>query len=113
VDVTPHNDVTTNGAAALDNSSPLMALLGLLAERNRQLETALQSRIVIEQAKGVLIERFRLDPQQAFDILQRASRSQRRNIHDVSAEIVATRETPPAILVAATALRISATRDRS
>ena len=115
--MTPQSDPTTNGAdgvAALDgqDGSPLVALLQLLAERNRQLETALESRIVIEQAKGVLIERFSLEPQQAFDILQRASRSQRRRIHDVAAEIVATRETPPAILKAAAALRIGAVDGR-
>ncbi len=106
--MTPQADPTTNGGngtATLDGS-PLVALLQLLAERNRQLETALQTRIVIEQAKGVLIERYSLEPQQAFDILQRASRSQRRRIHEVAAEIVASRETPAAILKAAASLRI-------
>ena len=90
----------------------LGALVRLLSERNRQLETALESRIAIEQAKGVLIERFGLEARQAFDILQRASRSQRRRIHEVAAEIVATRETPPAVRAAAAALRIDVAFDR-
>jgi AmiR/NasT family two-component response regulator len=100
VALTAHDDPTVD--------LRLAALVQLLAKRNLQLETALQSRIVIEQAKGVLIERYSLDPQQAFDVLQRASRSQRRRIHEVAAEVVATRDTPPAILAAAAALRIHA-----
>ena len=54
-----------------------------------QLEHALESRIVIEQAKGVLSERHRLPPTEAFELVRRRARSERRNIHQVSAEIVA------------------------
>src|SRR5258706_2139445 len=74
VDVAPQSDPTTNGsnaAATLDgkDGSPLVALLQLLAERNRQLETALESRLVIEQAKRVLIDRISIESQQAFDTI--------------------------------------------
>lgn len=89
-----------------EDDGALVALVRLLSERNKQLETALQTRIVIEQAKGVLVERFDLSTQQAFDILQRAARSQRRKIHDVAAEIVESRQTPPTVRAAAAALRI-------
>jgi AmiR/NasT family two-component response regulator len=66
-------------------------------ERQAHLERALRSRIVIEQAKGVLRERFRLSIEEAFELLRRAARSSRASIHELSAEVVASDETPPAI----------------
>ena len=59
-----------------------------LLERTRQLETALTSRIVIEQAKGVLAERHGIAVDEAFERLRRASRNSGRKIHDVAGEIV-------------------------
>lgn len=58
-----------------------------LIERTRQLELALTSRIVIEQAKGILAER-RGDVDEAFEVLRATARGSRRRIHDVSAEVV-------------------------
>jgi AmiR/NasT family two-component response regulator len=63
-------------------------------ERNAQLERALESRVVIEQAKGVLAERLRLEPEAAFNLLRRAARSSRRRLHDLAGEVVASRHTP-------------------
>jgi putative methionine-R-sulfoxide reductase with GAF domain len=48
---------------------------GRLAE---QLQVALNTRILIEQAKGALMDRERLDDRQAFSDLRRAARSSRR-----------------------------------
>jgi hypothetical protein len=59
-----------------------------LIERSRQLEQALTSRIVIEQAKGILAERHGISVEGAFERLRREARSERRKIHDVAAEIV-------------------------
>lgn len=59
-----------------------------LLERTRQLETALTSRIVIEQAKGILAERHGIDVDEAFERLRRASRNAGRRIHDLAAEVV-------------------------
>ena len=53
-----------------------------------QLEHALQSRIVIEQAKGVLVARHGVDLRSAFELLRRTARDTRRRIHDVAAEVV-------------------------
>lgn len=61
-----------------------------LLERARQLETALVSRIVIEQAKGVLAERHRIEVDEAFERLRSQSRSAGRRIHEVAGEIVRT-----------------------
>ncbi len=53
-----------------------------------QLKTALVSRATIDQAKGILMAAQRCGPQQAFDILRRASQGQNRKLRDVAAEIV-------------------------
>lgn len=66
-------------------------------ERRAQLEQALRTRIVIEQAKGVLAERHDLDVEGAFELLRRAARSSRTKIHVLAAEVVASRESPEAI----------------
>ena len=53
-----------------------------------QLQTALNSRVIIEQAKGVLAERNQLDMAEAFALLRRYSRSNRRRLTEVAAEVV-------------------------
>lgn len=68
-----------------------------LRERARQLEEALQSRIVIEQAKGMLAARHDIDIPSAFDVLRRAARSSRMKIHDLAHRVVAEPATPAEI----------------
>jgi hypothetical protein len=75
----------------------LRALVETLLERNRQLEQALTSRIVIEQAKGVLAERLGVQPDEAFELIRRAARRNRITVRDLAREIVARRQTPDAI----------------
>lgn len=68
------------------------AQVDALLERIAQLETALESRVVIEQAKGVLAERHGISTQQAFELLRRTARNTRRGIHELAAAIVASAE---------------------
>ena len=75
----------------------LTELVRRLLERNRQLEHALDSRIVIEQAKGVLAERLAMPPGEAFELIRRAARRNRITIRELAQEIVETRQTPDAI----------------
>lgn len=78
----------------------LERLLGVtrsLYERTGQLKYALDSRVVIEQAKGVLAERFELSIDDAFDLLRCAARSSRTKIHELAGRVVSSRETPPEI----------------
>lgn len=56
--------------------------------RADQLEEALSSRIVIEQAKGVLAESLGLEPTSAFERLRRHARSNNRKLHDVATDVV-------------------------
>jgi ANTAR domain len=60
-----------------------------LLERTIQLQKALTSRVLIEQAKGILAERNSVDPDEAFDGMRREARSRRIKLHDLAAEIVA------------------------
>lgn len=53
-----------------------------------QLQNALTSRVVLEQAKGVLAERMKTDFPTAFAELRSMARSAQRPIHDVAQEIV-------------------------
>ena len=60
-----------------------------LLERVAQLETALESRIVIEQAKGIVARAEGVDVQAAFDLIRGAARSRRIELHSIAATIVA------------------------
>jgi GAF domain-containing protein len=76
------------------------SLLGAAARAERQgvladqLQTALDSRVLIEQAKGALMERERLDEQEAFTHLRRAARSSGRKLGELAREVVAGRLLP-------------------
>ena len=52
-----------------------------------QLQLALTSRIVIEEAKGVLAERLRISPDNAFEVLRGAARSRNRLLSDLARDI--------------------------
>jgi AmiR/NasT family two-component response regulator len=63
--------------------------LAALRVENAQLRTALRTRIVIEQAKGAISARHETTPEIAFEMLRGLARSQRRNIHEYAAAVVA------------------------
>lgn len=73
-----------------------VAVRNATAYRNcRQLVTnlhaALESRAVIEQAKGILVAEHGCDPEVAFKELSRMSQHTNRKVHDISADLVAGR----------------------
>jgi AmiR/NasT family two-component response regulator len=68
--------------------------------RIEQLEFALQSRIAIEQAKGVLAERFGWSVGTAFEVLRSAARGARMNIHQLARDIVPGEPLPQPITAA-------------
>ena len=72
-----------------------VATIGLLQERNlrhqevlaEQLQGALNSRVAIEQAKGVLAERLGLDMGQAFGQLRGQARLQNRRLAELAGAV--------------------------
>jgi transcriptional regulator with GAF, ATPase, and Fis domain len=73
-----------------------VATIGLLQERNvrraetlaEQLQGALNSRVVIEQAKGRLAERLGLDMDQAFAMLRNRARNTNQRLTDVAQQVI-------------------------
>ena len=55
---------------------------------NEQLQTALDSRIVIEQGKGVLATRLGVEIDEAFELMRRHARNARRPLAEVAEEVV-------------------------
>ena len=58
------------------------------------LATALESRTVIGQATGIVMERYGLDEETAFDVMRRISSQDNRKLRDIAAEVVAQRRLP-------------------
>jgi transcriptional regulator with GAF, ATPase, and Fis domain len=78
-----------------------VATISLLQERsmrlsgalNEQLQAALNSRVVIEQAKGKLAERLGLDMDQAFGLLRQQARSRNLRLSDLAQAFIDGTET--------------------
>ena len=83
-----------------------VATIGILQQRSisrssllaEQLQTALNSRIVVEQAKGVLAERGSLDMQGAFERLRGYARAHNLKLTDVAARVVREQLSADAVL---------------
>jgi GAF domain-containing protein len=92
------------GDVAIAQALADVATIALLQHRtaieadvvNEQLNQALNSRIVIEQAKGIIAERHRLEMEHAFSLLRRHARDNNRRLSDVAADVVHSRlDVPP------------------
>jgi GAF domain-containing protein len=59
-----------------------------LGEQARHMRVAMESRAVIEQAKGVLMAQRHVDADQAFEILRAASQRYNRKLRDIALGIV-------------------------
>lgn len=79
-------------SATHQTSSLELELLEALRTENDQLRTALVTRIVIEQAKGMLAERLQLEVDVAFERLRREARNRRMKLHTLAAAVVAREE---------------------
>jgi AmiR/NasT family two-component response regulator len=55
---------------------------------NEQLQTALNSRVIIEQAKGKLAERLGIDVNQAFTLLRDQARNRNQRLSDLARAFV-------------------------
>jgi GAF domain-containing protein len=84
--------------AEAENTSLLLASHAAVAlassRQNDRLRSALDTRDVIGQAKGILMERHKLDAVRAFDLLVRTSQQSGRKLHDVADTLASTGELP-------------------
>jgi AmiR/NasT family two-component response regulator len=83
----------------------LLAVTEASYERRAQLERALESRISIEQAKGIVAERYGLEVDEAFDLIRRTARSHRMKLYDLVGAISPGQETPPELAAMISAVR--------
>lgn len=73
-----------------------VAAIGILQERKvtsaerraEQLQQALTSRVMIEQAKGVISARLGVTVDEAFELLRRHARNNNRKVHDVARSVI-------------------------
>jgi GAF domain-containing protein len=92
VDLVELSSQEVNLAQALADA----ATIGVLQERAvrqgvelaGQLQRALNSRIVIEQAKGVVAERLRVGMDEAFDLIRSYARGTRRRLGEVAVNLI-------------------------
>ncbi|SBT51403.1 GAF and ANTAR domain-containing protein [Micromonospora auratinigra] len=84
------------GKARIGQALADVATIGLLQQRaihhgdtlTEQLQAALHSRVLIEQAKGVLAERHQMDVGEAFALLRSGARRSNRRLSDLAQAIV-------------------------
>ena len=94
---TPRDWHEADHGAIRGYATVLGRLIGLAAEATskgrlaEQLQYALDHRLVVEQAKGILIERKGLASSEAFALLRRMARSSSRTLVDVAADVIASR----------------------
>jgi transcriptional regulator with GAF, ATPase, and Fis domain len=89
-------DIVRLGQALAD-----VATIGLLQARAirqsdvlaEQLQTALNSRVLIEQAKGVIAERRHIDMDRSFTLLRGSARARNRRLSDLARAVVDGSET--------------------
>jgi hypothetical protein len=85
---------TVSEGADVDDRSGESGEAERLAVTVAQLEHALASRVRVEQAIGVLAERHRLRPREAFDLLRKASRSRGTRVAELAQDVVASTANP-------------------
>jgi hypothetical protein len=83
-----------NGADAASPEAAPPADAEQLKQTVAQLEHALTVRVRVEQAIGVLAERHKLRPRQAFELLRAASRARGARVSQTATEVVASTTNP-------------------
>ncbi|MGE5826747.1 MAG: GAF and ANTAR domain-containing protein [Micromonosporaceae bacterium] len=100
-----HPGALDEGKLSIGQALADVATIGLLQHRairrrdvlTEQLQTALNSRVLIEQAKGFLAERLHVDVAEAFALLRRDARNRNRRLSELAQAIVdGSEQIPPA-----------------
>ena len=64
------------------------------ARKEENLWQAVDARQLVGQAQGILIERFGIDPERAFQVLIRHSQNSNRKLHDIARALIETGNLP-------------------
>ena len=88
-DRAPNPALDGHGSAASDRE------IERLTEHVAGLEVALLTRDVIGQAKGILMERYRITADEAFERLRTASQHKNRKLRDLAEELASTGDWEP------------------
>lgn len=88
-------DDESEHVALLFASHAAVAMAG--AQQQEQLRSALQTRDLIGQAKGILMERFKVTGDRAFQLLARASQTTNRRLPDIAEELVSSGRLPASL----------------
>ncbi|RSM80994.1 ANTAR domain-containing protein [Amycolatopsis sp. WAC 01375] len=82
---------TATSAGSPDPTDDVVAMrdrIRFYRARAEQLQYALDHRLPIEQAKGILAERYQIDIDAAFEMLRSFCRNNNMKIHDVARTLV-------------------------
>jgi len=90
----PHRIPAVSGAAGIADKAGEAGEAARLAVTVAQLEHALAARVRVEQAIGVLAERHRLRPREAFDLLRKASRARGERVTELAHDVVESTANP-------------------
>jgi AmiR/NasT family two-component response regulator len=98
----------TDADLAVAQAMADIATIGILHERavrdsrnvSAQLQGALNSRVLIEQAKGIVAEHSHVDVDEAFVRIRAYARSHNRRLADTAADLVEQKLRPDALIVA-------------
>ena len=82
-----NDDQTTGTVLAAHATAAILA-----NQQGQQLQTALLTRDRIGQAKGIIMERFRVDDVRAFDMLKQLSQESNTKLTDVAQKVIDTRQ---------------------
>ena len=94
----PHEwtDDEIGAVAAFANAVQQLLSVAVLGNRTddivQQLQSALDTRVVIERAVGVVMGRRNVDAVIAFNVLRAAARSERRRVYEVALEVLEGRD---------------------
>jgi hypothetical protein len=90
---TPHGfDINAETALAMLATHAAITLID--ADRETQFHSALASRDLIGQAKGIIMERFQLDAQHAFALLAKLSQDTNTPVRTIASKLVASSTQP-------------------
>ena len=89
-DVALGEEIATWVATAVGNAT----LVASAAEDAADMRAAMTNRAVIEQAKGILMERYKVTPDAAFTVLSKASQHTGTKLRDIAEELVRTGTLP-------------------